>query len=242
MPYTRFPKQYKGDKMSSIEVVKDASGKPIKAIIKDVKVAHVYMKKPDTQLNGETKFSVTTVIEDKAIAAELKSICSKNPPKVVEGEEANTKLKVNTDKAIVHVVKFRANTKVMRDNAKFGLRKGDEIAYDSPHRPKVFINGEDVTMTTLVGHGSTADVEVRLATNPNFGDGTTAYLDKITVTNLVEVPQREGFVANEKPSLPRNSTYVADTSDEEFTPAPPVDVEFPDAVPVAEDLDGFDPF
>lgn len=189
----------------AIEITKNDKGIPVKAVIKGVKVAYLKTAKPDTQLNGTEKYCVTTIIENKDDYKTLKDLCKTNF-ETLESDEVKQKLKIETDKALVYKTKFKANTTIMKDNDKIGLKKGDSIPYESPFRPKVYDKeGNDITLTTMVGNGSTADIEIRLANNPNFGSELNAYLSSVTITDLVEMeplkPKVE-YIKKETPSQP----------------------------------------
>lgn len=223
----------------AVEIIKNDSGMVTKAIIKDVKVAYVRVAKPDTQVGGGEKFSVVTVIEDKEDLKTLKSL-SKSTFTTIEGEEANTKYNTKTEKGLVYVAKYKANTTIMKDDPTKGVSKGDPLPYDSTFRPKVYdAAGNDITMTTMAGNGSTADVEIRFGVNKKYGDEANAYLDKITITNLVEAPQKPGqeIKTYSKP-------YASQTENKYTEPrVVPIVEEYIAPKPLSKnDTEGFDPF
>lgn len=183
----------------AIEVIKK-DDKVVSAILKDVLVAYVRVAKPDTQIGGGEKYSVTCIVEDKEDVKLLKTL-SKTTITTIEGDEANSKYNTNTTNALVYVIKYKANTITMKD----GPDKGKLLTYESPFRPKVYDkDGNDITMTTMIGNGSRADIKIRFGIVKKYGDEANAYLDKVTITNLVKL----------EPKTPiGNPANVIDTTD-----------------------------
>lgn len=142
--------------------------------------------KPLSQ-NPEREFK-TTLLVNKDVAKEWNKAFKKSKTEAMDVEETLSRLKLKDvselpfeaeEYFVVTLKQSEKKTVYKPDNTKeLVVRSGKE-------RPQVAYQGKVVTFTTLVGNGSEVTVTGTASTNPQYG--TFPYLDKMLVTELVEV-------------------------------------------------------
>lgn len=165
-----------------------------KGKIKNCVFAYIKLQSGDWKYQSKTdkEYSVCAIVS-KSTAKEYKKQFPKNGYTEVETVDFEDQYKIKPvfpgDEQFV--IKLRANVSLKADVPKAGLLAGDNVPYEWPSRPKVFlpVDGgvKDVTMSILVSNGSKGDVAFNIHTYE--GLGTFPKLSGILVKDLIEYEQ-----------------------------------------------------
>jgi len=191
-----------------------------KGIVKDATLLYVRVDNPDTTLTQEEKYSVTGLV-DEATGDQFKKTFPKNSCTMIKTKDIKEKFKIDPpfpDDVIHYQIKLKARTTLARDNPEAGLSAGDPLPYDSPFRPKVKKDGQDITMETKIGNGSRGDIHFNIIDKQGFGSSATLHevevKDLIPYENLNRHPARSQVQnAGNKTPTP---TKPSETKKDEF--------------------------
>lgn len=181
--------------------------------------------------NPEREYK-TTLLVDKDVAKVWNKAFKKSKSESMDADEAVARLKLDSasdlpfeaEEYFVITLKQSEKTKVTDENGKEKI-----VKRTGKKRPQVVHKGEVITFKTLVGAGSKVTVTGTASTNPSYG--TFPYLDKMLVTDLVEV-EGSGVNAEVFGDLDFDSVEeVAETdesvedSGEDFEEEPPFELD-----------------
>lgn len=198
----------------------DDAGK--QGVFKDATLAYVSVKNPEkTKKPEDAKRYSVAVIAPEEDGKEHKKRFPKASVTMMSNADIRAQYKVEppTDAPLHAVIKVRAKATINKDNPEKGLRAGDDVPYDWPSRPKVYLPEEreqedgskkkvavDKTSELFVPNGSKGSVVFAIRSDAY---GSTPDLRKVVVTDLKESNNTSSILGMEFDDAPSQPKPVA---------------------------------